>query len=279
MYTCTTSFSTLNSRLDDIDNGTLQSPEKCNPTNSEDAHMKHDSDEDSVFDSSDDENNYHDVEDSKKLKIDKFWDMLVRLFENNILPYSESHYPQYWFLYVWSINQVFLQKLITLFIFKAFSNKNSEKSKSFKSDNITSQIWVNYICSLLATTGKEIIPVNIFFDSIRFLVKYFKGRFHSKRAEAEQIETFSSNSEGNRSRQKTAKKNIKVEDKLFYINVIQGLSYILCYKIPEIESQDPTLLIKILKLILNNEYKAVLFNQTTLLSTLLSSLKQNRVQK
>ena len=73
------------------------------------------------------------------------------------------------------------------------------------------------------------------------------------------------------------KNNIKVDDKLFYINVIQGLSYILCFKIPEIESQDPNLLTKIIKLVLNNEHKAVLFNQNTLLSTLLNSLKRNKI--
>ena len=242
--------------------------------------MKDDSDEDSILDSSDDENNIKNCSDANKLKIEKFWDMLIRLFENNILPYSESHYPQYWFLYVCSISQIFLQKLITVFILKAFNNsKNSEKTKAYKSDNITSQICINYICSLLATTGKEIVPVNIFLDSLRFLVKFFKGKFHSKKTAIEQLEALSHNSDGSEPKNRFIKKNIKVEDKLFYINVIQGLSYILWFKIPEIESQDPSLLTKILKLVLNNEHKAVLFNQTTLLGTLLSSLKKHRIQQ
>lgn len=58
---------------------------------------------------------------------------------------------------------------------------------------------------------------------------------------------------------------------------MQGLSYIITFKIPEIESQDPSLLTKILKLILNNEHKAVLYNQSSLLVSLLESFKTNKI--
>lgn len=81
-------------------------------------------DDDSVLDSSDEEETFEDSEAAKN-KIDRFCDMLLRLFENNVLPYSESHYPQYCFLYVCSINQMFLQKIITLFVLRAFNTKNS----------------------------------------------------------------------------------------------------------------------------------------------------------
>ena len=131
---------------------------------------------------------------------------------------------------------------------------------------------------MLATSGKEIIPINIFLDSIRFLVKFFKGKFHSKKIISDNFDAHSSHSENSEVKHRSIKKSIKVEDKLFYINVIQGLSYILSFKIPEIETQDPALLTKMLKLILNNEHKAVLYNQSSLLSILLESLTNNRVQ-
>jgi hypothetical protein len=120
--------------------------------------------------------------------------MLIRLFENNILPYSESHYPQYCFLYVCSVNQIFLQKLITLFILRSFNNSNG-LPMSYRGDQVHNKVCnINYLCSLLATSGKEIVSVKIFLDSIRFLVKFFKRKFHSK-IKSEQIETYSSNSD------------------------------------------------------------------------------------
>ena len=267
------------SRLNDIEEESYKSLKTKDMIKSGDVQMKDDSDDDSILDSSDEEDTKEDSITVKKNKIDKFWDMLIRLFENNVLPFSESHYPQYCFLYVCSINQMFLQKLITLFILRAFNNsKSSKNTKEYKSDNIASQTCVNYICSLLATSGKEIIPINIFLDSIRFLVKFFKGRFHSKKLIPEHFETYSSHSDSSEWKPKIVKKSIKVEDKLFYINMVQGLSYILSFKIPEIETQDPNLLTKILKLILNNEHKAVLYNQSSLLLMLQDSLIKNRVQ-
>jgi len=162
---------------------------------------------------------------------------------------------------------------------RAFNNaKNTASEKVYRNDQICSQICINYICSLLATSGKEIIPVNIFLDSVRFLIKFFKGKFHSKKDTTEHFETFTSNSECSERRPRATKKTIKVEDKLFYINVIQGLSYILTFKIPEIESQDPALLKRMLKLVLNNEHKAILFNQKSLLSVLLQAFKTHRIQ-
>jgi len=63
----------------------IHSLKKVDPTNSEDAEMSDDlsaeSDDDSMFEINEE-------------------DMLIRLFENTVLPYSESHYPQYCFLYV-----------------------------------------------------------------------------------------------------------------------------------------------------------------------------------
>jgi hypothetical protein len=204
--------------------------------------------------------------------------MLIRLFENNVLPYSECHYPQYCFLYVCSINQMFLQKLITLFILRAFRKDNPGENPQFRGDNVNNQICnINYLCSLLATSGKEIISTNIFMDSIRFLVKFFKKKFHSKQLGIDQSEAYSSTSECGETPLLRRKKFIKIDDKLFYISVVQGLSYILTFKIPEIESQDPELLTKILKLILNNEHKAVLFNQTQLLRDFLETLRRNHL--
>lgn len=252
---------------------------KADLTNSAAMRKGNDSDDDSILESSDEEDTKEDSVVAKKNKIDRFCDMLIRLFENNVLPYSESHYPQYCFLYVCSINQMFLQKLITLFILRAFSNNdNVTGHRNFRGEQVTNKICsVNYICSLLATSGKEILPSNIFLDSIRFLVKFFKRKFHTKNMALDQLETYSSTSECSENVYNRGKKQIKLDDKLFYISVIQGLSYILVFKIPELQSQDPTLLTKILKLILNNEFKAVMFNQTTLLKMLLGAFKAHKV--
>jgi len=252
----------------------LQTP----PKNSQDAHMDSNSEIDSI-ESSDDEEVCEDSATSKN-KMEKFCDMLIKLFENNVLPYSESHYPQYCFLYVCSVNQVFLQKLITLFILRAFNSKESYgSSHQFRGDQIHSKVCnINYLCSLLATSGKEIMPINIFLDSIKFLVKFFKKKFHSKKVMDEQMERYSSASECGETPMKRNKKTIKIDDKLFYISVVQGLSYIMTYKFSEIENEDPTLVAKILKIILNNEFKAVLFNQGQLLRDLLEALKGNCVK-
>ena len=261
-------------RLRIIEEDSTPSLQKKNLTNSADQKMDEESDDDSVLESSDEEETYDDSTLAKN-KIDRFCDMLIRLFENNVLPYSESHYPQYCFLYVCSVNQMFLQKLITLFIVRAFSTTKVH-ARNYRSDQIQQKICnINYLCSLLATCGKGIISPQIFLDSIRFLVKFFKRKFHSK-LNHEKFETHSSSSDCS-DLSRIGKRKIKVDDKLFYISVVQGLSYIVCFKIPEIESQDPSLLVKILKLILNNEHKAALFNQTSLLETLQSSLKTHRV--
>ena len=98
------------SRLRDIEDDSCQSLKTKEKTKSIDVQMKEDNDDDSIFDSSDEEDTREDSKAVKKNKIDKFWDMLIRLFENNVLSFSESHYPQYCFLYVCSINQMFLQK-------------------------------------------------------------------------------------------------------------------------------------------------------------------------
>lgn len=266
-------------RLEAIKEDSIPSLQKPNPTNSGDAKMEADSDDDSILESSDEEETFDDSM-LVKNKTERFCDMLIRLFEDNILPYSESHYPQYCFLYVCSVNQMFLQKLITLFILRAFNNKgNLAPSNNYRYDLMNTKICnINYLCSLLATSGKEIISTKIFLDSVRFLVKFFKRKFHSKKLMSDQIlETYSSNSECSESMNKRGKRTIKVDDKLFYISVVQGLSYILTFKIPELETQDPGLLTKILKLILNNEYKAVLFNQTSLLNMLLEAMKTNQI--
>lgn len=203
--------------------------------------------------------------------------MLLRLFENNVLPYSESHYPQYCFLYVCSISQMFLQKLITLFVLRAFNDDDGANVRRYKADHLLSKVCnINYLCSLLATSGKEIVSIRILMESLQFLVKFFKRKFHSK-IKPSQFEAESSNSEGNESCTGRSRGKMRIDDKLFYISVIQGLTYILTFKIPEIESQDPELLTKILKLVLNNEHKAALYNQTSLLETLHDSLKRNRI--
>jgi hypothetical protein len=233
-----------------------------------DVKMQDDNDDDSILESSDEEDTRDNSTTAQKHKIDNFCDMLIRLFEKNILPFSELHYPQYCFLYVASISQLFLQKMVTLFILKAFSKTAHINVKTH---------CVNYICSLLATSSQKVISIKIFLDSVRFLVKFFKTKFHSKQSNIERYETISSNSDGSMQTQKKVKMHIKVDDKLFYISVIQGLSYILSFKIPEIGSQDPSLLHKMLKLILNNEFKAVLFNQGSTLKCLLNSFKVNHV--
>jgi hypothetical protein len=265
-------------RLNVIEEESIPSIKKPDLTNSANVRMAADSDDDSILESSDEEETYEDSVAAKN-KLDKFCDMLIRLFENNVLPYSESHYPQYCFLYVCSINQMFLQKLITLFILRAFNNNDvSATNSNFRNDGVHNKVCnINYLCSILATSGKEILSTKIFLDSIRFLVKFFKKKFHSKKIMVDRLETYSSNSECSEMLHKRGKKTIRVDDKLFYISVIQGLSYILTFKIPELESQDPTLLTKILKLVLNNEYKAAMFNQTSLLKMLLESMKTHRV--
>lgn len=203
--------------------------------------------------------------------------MLLRLFERNVLPYSESHYPQYCFLYVCSINQMFLQKLITLFVLRAFNDEDSTKTGLYKADQCLSKVCnINYLCSLLATSGKEIISIRILMESLHFLVKFFKRKFHSK-IKPTQFDAESSHSDGNESSSKRVRGKMRIDDKLFYISVVQGLTYILTFKIPEIQSQDPSLLTRILKLVLNNEHKAALYNQTSLLETLIESMKENRI--
>lgn len=243
--------------------------EKSYGSFTKDARMKDENDDDSILDSSDDEETQENSVILKKLKLENFLDMLIRLFENNVLPFSELHYPQYCFLYVASLSQLFLQKMVTMFILKAFSKSAHINIKTH---------CVNYICSLLATSSEKVISIKIFLDSVRFLVKFFKTKFHSKSSNIEQYETYSSNSDGTETKQRRVKKHLKIDDKLFYISVIQGLSYILSFKIPEIESQDPSLLTKILKLILNNEFKAVLFNQAPMLKMLLNAFKINHIE-
>ena len=236
----------------------------------EDVHMNNESDDDSILESSDEEDSKENAIEIKNMKVEKFCDMLIRLFDKNILPFTELHYPQYCFLYVASVNQLFLQKMVTLFILKAFSKTEHINTKAH---------WINYICSLLATSSQKVISIKILLDSIRFLVKFFKTKFHSKNSRIERFETYSSNSDGNEPVQRKRKMQLKVDDKLFYISVIQGLSYILCFKIPVIESQDPSLLTKILKLILNNEFRAVLYNQGSMIKMLLNSFKINHIDQ
>lgn len=191
-------------------------------TYTKDVKMQDDSDDDSILDSSDEEDTRENSVYTKKHKVENFCDMLIRLFEKNILPFTELHYPQYCFIYVASINQLFLQKMVTLFILKAFSKTAHINVKTH---------CINYICSLLATSSDKVISVKIFLESVRFLVKFFKTKFHSKKSNIERYETISSNSDGSQPTQKKVKMHIKVDDKLFYISVIQGLSYILCFKI------------------------------------------------
>lgn len=131
----------------------------------------------------------------------------------------------------------------------------------------------------MATSSDKVISLRIFLDSVRFLVKFFKTKFHSKSPTTEAHEEYSSHSDNNEPVQRKVKKQLKVDDKLFYISVIQGLSYILSFKIPEIVSQDPSLLTKILKLILNNDLKAVLYNQGSMLTMLHNALRVNHVDQ
>lgn len=62
-----------------------------------DVKMKDDSDDDSILDSSDDEDEQTRENSviTKSHKFEGFCDMLIRLFEKNILPFTELHYPQY----------------------------------------------------------------------------------------------------------------------------------------------------------------------------------------
>lgn len=252
-------------RIQEIEEASIPSLMKKDLTNSADVSMKEEEEEE-TFETT------HEARD----KIDNFCDMLLRLFERNVLPYSESHYPQYCFLYVCSINQMFLQKMITLFVLSAFNSEDGAGRGHFKADQCQRKVCnINYLCSLLATSGKEIVAIRILMESLQFLVRFFK-KFHSK-IKISQFEAESSNSEGNESCSTRGRGKMRIDDKLFYISVIQGLTYILTFKISEIQSQDPSLLIKILKLILNNEHKAALYNQTPLLETLLKSMRTNRV--
>lgn len=86
-------------RLHVINEDSIPSMQKPNPINSADVKMEADSDDDSILESSDEEETFEDSVMAKN-KIERFCEMQLRLFENNILPYSESHYPQYCFLYV-----------------------------------------------------------------------------------------------------------------------------------------------------------------------------------
>ena len=171
---------------------------------------------------------------------------------------------------------MFLQKLITLFVLRSFNSDEVMVTGNMKSDQITNKICnINYLCSLLATSGKEIIPIKILLESLNFLVKFFKRRFHSK-SHADQYDASSSNSE-NETPSKLRKGKMRIDDKLFYISVVQGLSYILTFKMDVIETQDPNLLTRILKLILNNEHKAALYNQTHVLQQFLDAMKNHRI--
>lgn len=264
-------------RISTIEEDSIPSlQKKPDLTNSGDVKMEIE-DKDSILDSSDEEETFEDSEIAKN-KIDRFCDMLLRLFENNVLPFSESHYPQYCFLYVCSINQMFLQKIITLFVLRAFNANDNEGLNQGKNDQAMNRVTnINYLCSLLATSGKEIIPIKILLESLDFLVKFFKRKFHSK-IKISQFDAESNNSEGSEFGYKKEKGKMRLDDKLFYISVVQGLTHILTFKIPEIESQNPSLLTKILKLILNNEHKAALYNQTQVLQSFLDAMKTHKIQ-
>lgn len=99
----------------------IETQDEVGSSFTKDAKMQDENDDDSILDSSDDEDTKENSIVLKKHKLENFLDLLIRLFENNVLPFSELHYPQYCFLYVASLNQLFLQKMVTLFILKAFS--------------------------------------------------------------------------------------------------------------------------------------------------------------